>query len=172
MLACTRWISPQNFTYSWSCDPCTRPRNRWSGMNRLKIDRLDSAENWSTPSTRFPLFTGLFIFRCTTSVEQHVFHRLFVCHNHVLCSWLLDNSQTCRLARLLDPCAKTTGGIELQFVVLTGLGQCHFVLDGCPIPSPPSVTFPGEGHSWSLNILLPYISQTAQVDAWSKQNTT
>ena len=32
----------------------------------------------------------------------------------------------------------------------------------------PSVTFPGEGHSWSLNILLPYISQTAQVDAWSK----
>jgi len=30
------------------------------------------------------------------------------------------------------------------------------------------VTFSGEGHSWSLNILLPYISQTAQVDAWSK----
>ena len=25
-----------------------------------------------------------------------------------------------------------------------------------------------EGHSWSLNILLPYVSQMVQVDAWSK----
>ena len=98
---------------------------------------------------------------------------LFVSHNHVLCSWLLDKySQTCRLARSPDPCAKTTGQIELQFGVWIGLGQCHFVLDGCPIPNRPSVTFPGEGHSWSLNILLPYISQTAQADAWSTQNRT
>ena len=45
----------------------------------------------------------------------------------------------------------------MQVGVLIGLGQCHFVLDGCPIPNRPSVTFLGEGHSWSLNILLPYI---------------
>jgi len=31
--------------------------------------------------------------------------------------------------------------------VLIGLGQCHFVLDVCPIPNRPSVTFPGKGHS-------------------------
>ena len=87
---------------------------------------------------------------------------LFARHNHVLCLWLLDNSQTCRLARSPDPCAKTTGRIEFQFGVLIGLGQCHFVLDGYPIPNRPSVTFFGEGYSWSLNILLSYISQTAQ----------
>ena len=75
---------------------------------------------------------------------------LFVCHHHVLCSWLLDNSQTCRLARSPDPCAKTTGRIELQFGVLIGLGQCHFALDGCPIPNRPSVMFPGKGQSWSF----------------------
>jgi len=70
----------------------------------------------------------------------------------------LDNSQTSRLARSPDPCAKMTGRIELQFGVLTGLGQCHFVLDGCPIPNRPSMTFPGEGHSRLLSILLPYIA--------------
>ena len=79
---------------------------------------------------------------------------LFVCHNHRLCSWLLDNLQMCWLARSPDTCAKTTGRIELQFGVLIGLGQCHFVLDGCPIPNRPSVTFPGEDHSWLLNIFV------------------
>ena len=78
-----------------------------------------------------------------------VLHRLYGVdapgHNHVLCSWLLDNSQTCRLARSLDPCAKATG--RIVFGVLIGLGQCHFVLGGCPIPNRPSVTFPGEGRS-------------------------
>jgi len=68
----------------------------------------------------------------------------------LISSWLLDNSQTCWLARSLDPCAKTTGRIDLQFGVLIGLGQCHFVLDGCPIPNRPSVAFRGEGHSWSV----------------------
>jgi len=65
---------------------------------------------------------------------------------------------TRQLARSPDPCAKTTGWIELQFGMLIGLGQCHFVLDGCPIPNRPSVTFPGKGHSWLLNILLPYLT--------------
>ena len=34
-----------------------------------------------------------------------------------------------------------------MFGVLIGLGQCHFVLGGCPIPNRPSVAFPGEGRS-------------------------
>jgi len=142
-----------------------RPWNRSSRTNQL-----NSTENRLTPSTRFPLFIGLFIFMLHNFSWAACFSSswLFVCHNHGLCSWLLDNSQTCRLARSPDPCAKTTGRIELQFGMLIGLGQCHFVLDGCPIPNQPSVTFPGEGHSWSLSILLPYIPQTAQVDAWSK----
>ena len=158
----------------------TRPWNQSSRTNRLdstenrsinstlvdSVDRLDSAENRWIPSTRFPLFIlALRIFSWAKCFSSSC---LFACHNHGLCSWLLDNSQTCRLTRSPDPCAKTTGRIELQFGVLIGLGQCHFVLDGCPIPNRPSATFSGEGHSLSLDILLPYILQTAQVEAWSK----
>ena len=96
-----------------------RPWNR-----SCRTNRLNSAEN---RSTRFPLFIGLFIFSLRNFSWAACFSSscLFVCHNNGLCSWLLDNSQTCRLARSPDPCAKTTGRIELQFGMLIGLGQCH-----------------------------------------------
>ena len=48
MLACTRWISPQNCIYSWSCDPVLDLEIDGVELidsTRLKIDRLDSAEN-------------------------------------------------------------------------------------------------------------------------------
>jgi len=123
----------------------------------LKIDRLrwksiDSID--SLPSVYSPIYFSLRNFSWAVCFSSSC---LFVCRNHGLCSWLLNNSQTCRLARSPDPYAKTTGRIELQIGVLIGLDQCHFVLDGCPVPYRLSVTFPGEGHSWSLNILLPYM---------------
>ena len=122
---------------------------------RLIIDRLDfSRFCWSTrlgwksidsfPTVYKPIHFLLRNFSWAACFSSSC---LSVCHNHGLCSWLLDNSQTCRLERSPDLCAKTTGRIELQLGVLIGLGQCHFVLDGCPIPNRPSVTFPGEGHS-------------------------
>jgi len=60
------------------------------------VDRLDSAD---TRSTLFPLFIGLFIFTPHNFSWAACFSSscLFVYHNHVLCSWLLDNSQTCEI---------------------------------------------------------------------------
>jgi len=117
---------------------CRSTRLVWNSID--SIDRLDSL-----PTVYRPVHFSLRNFSWAACFSSSC---LFVCHNHVLCSWLLDNSQTCQLARSPNPCAKTNGRIELQFGVLTGVGQCHFVLDGCPIPNRPSVTFPGEGHSW------------------------
>ena len=115
---------------------------------RLKIDGLDrstrlqsilsidSDENRSTrsiDSTRFPLFIGLLIFRCAISVEQCVFHR-YVCLSVTTICCARGYQTTRRHADSRDHLisAKTTGRIELQFGVLIGFGQCHFVLDGVP----------------------------------------
>ena len=98
------------------------------GKSTDSIDRLDSL-----PTVYRPVNFSLHNFSWAACFSSSC---LLVCHNHVLCSWLLDNSQTSRLARSPDLCAKTTGRIELQFGVLIGLGQCvsycHFVLDGVP----------------------------------------
>ena len=84
---------------------------------RLKIDPLDFSRfcrstrlGWksihsiySLPTVYRPIHFSLRNFSWAACFSSSC---LFVCHNHVLCSWLLDNLQTCRLVRSPDPCAK------------------------------------------------------------------
>jgi len=115
--------------------------NQWStslqsillkDLTRLKIDRLGRL------ASLHKLFIFIFMLRNFSWAACLASSYLSICHNHGLCSYDWKDR-----------------------VAIWHVDWPHIVLDRCPHPNRPSVTFPDKGHSRSLNICC-LITQTAQ----------